>query len=195
VGEATEELTTEELRRDIDDRRASMSGTLEAIGDRVSPGRVIERRKNRMVVWFAAVRDRVMGTAHDVSDRLGETARAVGSAPSNAVDGVRSNTSGAPLVAGGIAFGVGMLIGSLAPPSRTERQLGPGAMEAAEPVKKELQEAGREMVAHLKEPVSQAVEDVKQTAQDGAQHVRQRAGAAGEERREAPAGNRWGPPT
>jgi len=141
-----------------------MSGTLEAIGDRVSPGRMMERRKNRVIVWFGCARDRVMGTAQDVTDRVSDKAHTVGSAPSNAMETVRSNTSGAPLVAGGIAFGVGMLVGSVFPASRTEQQLGQRAKEAAEPVKKELQDAGQQMVEQLKEPVSEAVEDVKQTA-------------------------------
>ena len=188
MAEATEELTTQELRRDIDDRRASMSDTLEAIGDRVSPGRVLERRKNRVVVWFGSMRDRVMGTAHDMSDRMSDKAHAVGSAPSDALDKVRSNTSGAPLVAGGIAFGFGMLVGSLIPPSRTERQVGEKAMQAAEPIKQELREAGQEMVEQLKEPVGDAVEDVKQTAQHGAEQVRQSAAGAAKEMRDAPAG-------
>jgi len=188
VGQATEQLTTDELRRDIDDRRASMSGTLEAIGDRVSPGRIIERRRNRIVVWVGNTRDRVMGSAHDVSDRVGETAHAVGSAPSTAVEGVRANTTGAPLVTGGIAFGFGMLIGSLVPASRTERQLGQQALHAAEPLKNELQEAGQEMVEQLKEPVSDAIEDVKETAQQGAREVRQTAVEAADEMRDAPAG-------
>jgi hypothetical protein len=188
VAEATEELTTEELRRDIDDRRASMSDTLEAIGDRVSPGRVLERRKNRVVLWFGSARDRVMGTASDMSDRVSEKAHAVGSAPSDAFDKVRSNTSGAPLVAGGFAFGFGMLIGSLIPPSRTERQVGQKAMQAAEPIKQELREAGQEMVEQMKEPAREAVEDVKQTAQQGAQQVRQSAAGAAQEMREAPEG-------
>jgi len=188
VAEATEELTTEDLRRDIDDRRASMSDTLEAIGDRVSPGRMLERRKNRVVVWFGSMRDRVMGTAQDMSDRMSEKAHAVGSAPSDSLDKVRSNTIGAPLVAGGLAFGVGLLIGSLIPPSRTEKQVGQKAMQAAEPIKHELREAGQEMVEQLKEPVGEAVEDVKQTAQQGAQQVRQSAAGAAQELREAPAG-------
>jgi ElaB/YqjD/DUF883 family membrane-anchored ribosome-binding protein len=188
VGEATEELTTNELRREIDDRRSSMSDTLEAIGDRVSPGRMIERRKNRMVLWFGSVRDRVMGTAQDMSDRMSDKAHAVGSAPSDAVDKVRSSTSGAPLVAGGVAFGFGMLIGSLIPPSRTERQVGQRALQAAEPIKQELRDAGHEMVDQLKEPVSDAVEDVKQTAQQKAQQVRQSASDAAQDMREAPTG-------
>ena len=40
--------TAEELKQDIADTRDNLSDTLDAIGDRVSPGRVIERRKNRM---------------------------------------------------------------------------------------------------------------------------------------------------
>ena len=91
----------------------------------------------------------------------------------------------APLVAGGVAFGFGMLIGSLIPPSRTERQVGQRALHAAEPIKQELREAGQEMVEQLKEPVSDAVDDVKQTAQHGAQQVRQSATGAAQEVREA----------
>jgi len=188
VGEATDELTTEDLRREIDDRRNSMSDTLEAIGDRVSPGRMIERRKNRMVLWFGSARDRVMGTAEDLSDRMSDKAHAVGSAPSDALDKVRSSTSGAPLVAGGLAFGFGMLIGSLIPPSRTERQVGQQALQAVEPVKQELKQAGQEMVDQLKEPATQAVQEVKQTAQQGAQQVRESATDAAQDVRQTATG-------
>jgi ElaB/YqjD/DUF883 family membrane-anchored ribosome-binding protein len=188
VGETTEELTTDELRRDIDDRRTAVSGTLEAIGDRVSPGRMIERRRNRIIVWAGNARDRVMGTAHDVSNRMSDTAHAVTSAPADAVGTVRGNTTGAPLVAGGIAFGLGMLVGTLLPTSRTERQLGQEAMRAVEPLKTELREAGQEMVEQLQEPVSAAVDDVKETAQQAAHEVRQTADDAAAEMRETPAG-------
>src|SRR5947209_13760463 len=183
MGETAEELRTEELRRDIDDTRASMSGTLEAIGDRVSPGRMLERRRNRMVIWFGGARDRVMGTASEIGDRATDKAQQigdraagkaqqVGSAPANTMDNVRSSTRGAPLVAGGIAFGVGLLIGSLMPPSETERQLGERARQATEPLKSELQDAGREVVDHLREPVREAVEDVKGSAQASAEQVK-----------------------
>src|SRR5207249_5657081 len=101
----------------IDDTRAEMTDTLEAIGDRVSPGRVIERRRNRIVLWGRRARERVMGSREQMADRfsdaagrLSDTAGTVGSAPSNLAQGVRDETRGAPLVAGSIAFGVGMLI-------------------------------------------------------------------------------------
>ena len=39
--------TAEQLKEQIAGTRDDLSETLDAIGDRVSPGRVIERRKNR----------------------------------------------------------------------------------------------------------------------------------------------------
>ena len=54
--------STHELRRDIERTRADLGDTLDAIGDRVSPGRMIERRKNRMSSGIRSVKDRVMGT-------------------------------------------------------------------------------------------------------------------------------------
>ena len=73
--------TTEGLKRDIETNRAAMTDTLEAIGDRVSPGRVIERRRNRMVVWVRDAKDRLMGTAEDLSDRVSDKAHQLGDAP------------------------------------------------------------------------------------------------------------------
>ena len=58
--------TTEGLKQDIEDTRSAMGDTLEAIGDRVSPGRILERRRNRMVGWARDTKDKVMGTADDL---------------------------------------------------------------------------------------------------------------------------------
>lgn len=178
--------TTEELMREIDDTRSSMTGTLEAIGDRVSPGRVFERRRNRVVNWCLRTKDRVMGTAENLTDRAGGTAHRVSDVPVAAMETVRSNAAGAPLVTGGIAFGIGLLIGSVIPPSRTERQLGQQAQHAVEPVKNELQEAGRDLVQNLREPVTDAVNDVKETARSGAEQLRERTVESTEEIKQAP---------
>jgi len=167
--------TTEGLRQDIEDTRSAMSGTLEAIGDRVSPGRILERRRNRMMGWVRDAKDKVMGTADQVTNQIGEGAHHIRSAPSTAVDGMASGTRGTPIVAGSIAFGVGVLIGSIVPPSRAEQRLGEQARAATEPLKNELQEAAHEMVDHLREPVQNAIGTVKETAQDGAQQLREAA--------------------
>jgi len=42
----------DELRRNIETTRENLGETVEAIGDRVSPGRMIERRKNRVMTNF-----------------------------------------------------------------------------------------------------------------------------------------------
>jgi hypothetical protein len=45
--------SAEELRRDIERTREGLGETLDAIGDRVSPGRIMERKKNRVTARFA----------------------------------------------------------------------------------------------------------------------------------------------
>ena len=180
--------TTEELRQDIAHTRLDMSGTLDAIGDRVSPGRIAERRKNKMRVWGRSVRERVMGAgdsladraddmrgrAHDMTERLSD-------APDHMMGSVKEHSQGSPLVAGGIAFGAGVLFGALFPPTVAEQRLSERAMDAAEPMKDQLQGAGRELVDHLKEPLKEAVEDVKHTAQSGAQQVKESAQSGGQQ--------------
>ena len=101
--------TADELKQDIARTCDDLSETLDAIGDRVSPGRIIERRKNRMTVGVRSALDRVMGTAHDA-------AGAVRDAPSS----VGASAQGAPLVAGTLAFAAGFLI-AVAFPRRPRR--------------------------------------------------------------------------
>ena len=58
--------TTEELRTQIAEQRDDLGRELEAIGDRVSPGRMAQRRKAAVGERFTSVKERVMGTAGDV---------------------------------------------------------------------------------------------------------------------------------
>ena len=59
----------DELRRNIETTRENLGETVEAIGDRVSPGRMIERRKNRVMTNFRNIRERVLGSASDTRQR------------------------------------------------------------------------------------------------------------------------------
>ncbi len=59
----------DELRRNIETTRENLGETVEAIGDRVSPGRMIGRRKNRVMTNFRNIRERVMGSASDTRQR------------------------------------------------------------------------------------------------------------------------------
>ena len=72
--------TAEELRADLGRQRQELSRDLEAIGDRVSPGRMMERRRASVRRRITVARETVMGTsdhakerASDVTHRMGET--------------------------------------------------------------------------------------------------------------------------
>jgi len=122
-----------------------MSNTLEAIGDRVSPGRIVQRKKNKVVGGVQSVRERLMGSATATRDKLAETAGQAGSAVSDAPDAVLSKTQGAPMLVGALAFGVGFLAAVAFPASAKERELSTQVLDAVEPAKGQLVDSAHEM--------------------------------------------------
>jgi hypothetical protein len=180
----------DELKREIEVTRGNLGETLDAIGDRVSPGRMMERRKNRVTYGVRSIRDRVMGTAsnatHTVADDASSMAHSVGDtvsgAASTVVDTVKSapqtvtqQTQGAPLVAGAIAFGIGFMAAAAFPASHAEEAVGEKLMEKAEPLKDELtstvKEAAGEVADHLKGPAMDAASDLGDSAKESVQQV------------------------
>jgi ElaB/YqjD/DUF883 family membrane-anchored ribosome-binding protein len=172
--------SAEELRREIEYTRGDLGETLDAIGDRVSPGRIVERRKNKVVNGLSSVRDRVMGTASDAGHSVGDTAGSAVDTIKGAPDTVVHQTQGNPLVAGGIAFGVGVLLASVFPATAKEQQVAGQLMEKAEPLAEDLKQTGQQMAEHMKEPAREAVESVKQAATEGQQAVADTAKEAAE---------------
>ena len=180
--------STETLKRDIAQTRSDLSGTLDAIGDRVSPGRMIERKKNRMAEGVRNIKERVMGTASDAGHAvsgtmhdLGDTVHGIGDAATGLPETAKRQTQGAPLAAGAISFGVGFLIAAAIPPSQKEKELSTQLMDKAEPIKEQLTETAHEMVDHLKEPATQAVAQVKGAATDAVQEMKSTATDAAHE--------------
>ena len=113
---------SEELRADIERRRESMTGTIDAIEDRVVPGRIIERRRQAAREWVGGVRDRVMGPpqtlkhqASSAADRMGEGMSQMTDKISDAPAQLQQATAGSPLIAGAVAFGIGALIAAVLP--------------------------------------------------------------------------------
>ena len=117
MGEAAEEL-----RGQLAQQRQDLSRDVEAIGDRVVPGRVVDRKKAAARQRFDRARDAVMGAADSatgrasdamssVQDKASSLAGTVGDAP----DMARERAQGSPVAAGLIAFGAGLLVGSLVP--------------------------------------------------------------------------------
>lgn len=154
----------EALRREIAGTRADLGGTIDAIEDRVSPGRIMERRKNRFVEGVQSTRDRVMGVADGVTSQ-------VTGAPGNATDAVAQRTQGTPIVAGALAFGVGFLVAAAFPPSQIEKDASSRLLDEAEPLKQELSAVGHDVADKLKEPAKDAAQSIKDTATDAAQGV------------------------
>jgi ElaB/YqjD/DUF883 family membrane-anchored ribosome-binding protein len=173
--------STEELRRDIARTRDELSGDLEAIGDRVSPKRMMERRTSRVKDFFATSRSRVFGRADDVRsgtvDRAQQAAETMRDIPDRAVEQVEGN----PLAAGAVAFGMGFLAAVVFPGSQTEARaaqrlaeeaepitegMTEGAKEAARQVAASAQEAGREVATQLKESATDKAQQLKETVSE-----------------------------
>jgi hypothetical protein len=174
--------TAEELRQDIARTRDDLGDTLDAIGDRVSPGRVIERRTNRVKLGLRSVKDRVMGTTSAATSTIGDTAHGatdrVSGAASQAVDTVRelpqtvkTQSQGNPLVAGGLAFGVGFLAAAAMPASRMEREKAEALMGSMPPVTEQVTNAVKDAAENLKEPAREAATNVKEAASEAARDV------------------------
>ena len=167
-----------EVRADIEDTRRDMSVTIDAIADRTSPSRVISRRRQAMANGWRSVRESVMGraeyadsstgdSAHGLTDSARDRAGSLADGARQAPDKVVSQTQGNPLAAGLVAFGGGLLLASLIPPSEAEQRMAGTLREQAQPLQDELKQVGQRVA-----------EDVKSTAQEGAEQVKQRASEA-----------------
>jgi ElaB/YqjD/DUF883 family membrane-anchored ribosome-binding protein len=161
----------EELRVEIAETRSDLSDTMDAIGDRLSPGRIAERRKNQVTGTVRSLRERVMGTAGHSAHALTDTAHSATDAVKEAPDMVRQRTEGSPMVAGALAFGVGFLVAATLPQPEREKEAESRLLEKAQPVTQQLTEGGREVVEHVKGEASQAAQELKQTAAEGARSV------------------------
>ena len=192
--------TAEELRSQAEAQRADISRDLEAIGDRVSPGRMVERRRAAIGQSFSRARDVVMGrpdavrgqtgtTLSNVGTTVGDVASNVGQRIGDVPGAVREQTEGNPLAAGLIAFGAGMLLATVIPATRREeeaaRRIEPQLSGVADEVKAgvhqvaaQMKPAAREAVEDVKSSARDAVETVKDEAASGAQQVKDEAGNA-----------------
>jgi len=175
----------EELRRDIERRRDELGDTIDAIGDRVSPGRIMERRRNRVVDGVRSMKDRVMGTVSAGTDRVGDAAGTVRDHLDP--DAVKRETAGAPIGAGLIAFGIGFLVAAVMPATEPEVRAAEKVGERLEPAKDALKEAGTSVAQDLKQDATHAAAEVKDkatsAASDVADQAKQQASATTDEAR------------
>src|SRR4029079_4566076 len=71
AGERPMGETTDQLKADIEYRRERMSGTVDAIEERVVPGRIIRRRTDAARGWMGQARTRVMGPPQRIKAEVG----------------------------------------------------------------------------------------------------------------------------
>ena len=163
------------LRSEIDDSRARLGQTADAIGDKVLPGRIIERQKQSAASSLRGVRDRVMGTAESAGHGISDTASSTVGQVKHAPDALAQRTEGSPLVAGAVAFGIGLLAAAMIKPTEPERQAVTKLTDAAPDLRSKVEEAGHELASSVKEHASEAAEEVKSSVTDSASTVKDAA--------------------
>lgn len=167
----------DEIRADIERTRRDLGLDVDALADKVSPSKVVDRQLGKVRGAFGSVRERVMGTADDAGSSLADAGARLGDAKNRAV----AKAEGNPLAVGLIAFGAGLLIASLIPASSKEKDLAESVKEQAQPLVDEVTDAARQVGENLKEPAQAAFASVKETAQESAAAVSDEAQhAAGE---------------
>jgi uncharacterized protein YjbJ (UPF0337 family) len=183
--------STEELNVEIEQTRQSMTANVDALQDRVSPSAIVERRKQAARGRMLGVRDKVMGSAQSarssasggVSSTVGSTKDSASGAvdsvrgtASDAVSGAQDKVQGAPLAAGLVAFGAGMIVAALIPASEKEAVAAGHVVDAAkehgQPVVDQARSMAQDVAQDVKETATQAAHEVKDTATDSAQRVK-----------------------
>src|SRR4029453_12391535 len=85
-----------EVRADIEDTRQDMSETIDAITDRTSPRRIIDRRRQRVAAGWRSVRERVMGRAESASGTAGDHAQQLSDSAKETAGSVLETARGLP---------------------------------------------------------------------------------------------------
>lgn len=165
------------IRADIERTRRQLGGDVDALADKVTPSKIIDRQTGKVRHALGAVRERVMGAADDTGSGLSDA----GATAADVKDRAVAKAEGNPLAVGLMAFGAGLLIASLFPASTKEKHLAAEVKEQAQPLVGEIADAAKDVGANLKEPAREAAEAVKVTAADAVENVRTDAEyAAGE---------------
>jgi soluble cytochrome b562 len=115
-----------------------------------------------------------------VAGSIQEGAQQVREAP----EMVQRQTQGNPLAAGLVAFGAGMLLATLFPPTGAEQRAASAVQERVEPLKEQALEAGREMKDDLQGTARESAQQIKETATEATQGVKQQAQSSAEKVKE-----------
>lgn len=197
-----------QIRTEIDQTQQELSADVDALTEKLSPPRIMERRVRHTRMAMTNMKDKIMGstaqgasnaweTASSGASGMGDTISSKASAArdtatatvSSASDAARSapdlirrRAEGNPLAVGLIAFGAGWLLSSLLPASAPEQQVANQVKDLATdkggPLADQLSEAGQQVIGQLRESAQHHTESVKDTAADAASTVADTAQSA-----------------
>jgi len=182
----------DEIRADIERTRANLSANVNTLTEEVKPSTVAKRQVDKVKGNVAGLAERVMGKASDVQDTVSDkvsglqssasdTASNAGgtlsAAPGAAVDKAKGN----PLVVGGIAFGVGLLIAGLIPTSQREQHAAAALKDKAQPLAQDLAATAKEAAGNLQAPAQEAAQSLKETATDAVSTVKDEGTSAAQD--------------
>ena len=146
------------IREEIEQTRAQMGDTVEAIGYKTD---VKSRAKESVQEKVGGIRERITGVTGSVSDKT-PSGGDVKEGAQKAVGVAQSN----PLGLGVAAIAGGFLIGMLLPSTKVENEkLGPKATE----LKEQAKETASEAIDHGKQVAQEVASNAAQTAKDTAQ--------------------------
>ncbi|WP_433388137.1 DUF3618 domain-containing protein [Micromonospora sp. KLBMP9576] len=188
------------IRWEIENTRNELSSDVDALTDKVNPRRVAGERVGQARGALTRAREKVMGVQSDGHGAAERGSHAAGQRVSSAAGSVREEArslgqqsrqqaQGNPLAAGLIAFGAGLLVSSLVPPSRPERQWAGQAKGLVDEHSEQLRaqaghlreqagQVGQELRDNLREPAQEAAQAVRSTAAGGASTVREQGRSA-----------------
>lgn len=162
----------DEIRAEIERTRQDLGLDVDALADKVSPSKIVDRQVDKVRGAFGSVRERIMGAADDASASASSSASGMGDTAKGIAHDVKAKAEGAPLAVGLIAFGLGLLLAGVFPASRKEKEMAGAVKDKAQPLVDELGSVAKEVAADLKEPAMDAAAAVKDRAADAVESVK-----------------------
>ncbi|MFM2719860.1 DUF3618 domain-containing protein [Microbacterium mcarthurae (nom. nud.)] len=170
----------EAIRAEIERTRETLGSDVDALADKVTPSKIVDRQKNKVHRAIGDLKDRLMGAADDTASGASGLAHGATDAVHGAAHDAKAKAKGNPLAVGLVAFGVGLVVASLIPPTRAERDAAATVKDKAQPVVDQAKDLAHEIVDDLKEPATEAATAVKDRATEAVQHVKDESSSAAE---------------
>ncbi|GAA1991792.1 DUF3618 domain-containing protein [Microbacterium pumilum] len=171
----------EAIRAEIEQTRAGLGSNVDALADKVSPSKMMDRQTDKVKNALGSVRERVMGAADDAGSSLSDAGSSAVAQVGDVKDRVVAKAEGSPLAVGLIAFGAGLLLASLIPASAKEKKVAADVKDQAQPLVDKVTDVAKEVGEHLKEPAQDAATAVKDAASGSVDTVKEEAQSAAAE--------------